>query len=41
MSNEIVKKLKRKKREKIIDLLDACRLDLIPNFQNLAKISSE
>jgi hypothetical protein len=40
-TNKIVKKLKRKKKEKIGDLLNICRLELIEHFQSLIKSSPE
>jgi hypothetical protein len=36
-----MKKLKRKKKEKIGDLLDICRIELIEHFQCLIKSSPE
>jgi hypothetical protein len=40
-TNNVVKKLRKKKKEKIIDLLDICRLELIEHFQCLVKSSPE
>jgi|JI6StandDraft_1071083.scaffolds.fasta_scaffold01887_7 hypothetical protein len=37
----IVKKLKRKKKEKILDLLNICRLELLEHFQALIKSEPE
>ena len=38
---DMVKKLRGKKKEKIIDLLEICRLEQISNFQSLAKVSAD
>lgn len=40
-TTNIVKQLKRKKKEKCIDLLNLCRLELIEHFQALIKSEPE
>jgi hypothetical protein len=36
----VIKKIRRKKKETIKELLEVCRLELIENFQNVASVEA-
>jgi len=39
--SQLIKKLRRKKKEKVKDFLEICRLELISSFKSLANLSAD